>query len=508
MRVATRRSSTTDDALLAEPASPRALPDGASPPPPLCVDLDGTLLLTDTLHEQLLRLVRRDPLKLLALPLWLKPGKAAFKRRLAEAVPLDLATLPVNEPLLDYLAAEHAKGRELALLSAADDGLVQAFAARIGLFAWAKGSDGALNLAGANKLAAIRAHYRDKEFAYAGNASVDLPIWADSAAALVAGDTRRLLPQVARRVPVEASFPYGPRGLSGHLGAWLKALRPHQWAKNLLLFVPVLLAGPLAGWPDYLEAGLGFVIFGLLASAGYVVNDLLDLEADRRHRSKCLRPFAAGTLPLRDGVLGVGLLLLLAGILSALMPLAFVPAAFAYLVGTLAYSLALKREPMLDVLMLAGLFTVRVFAGAMILAVPISFWLLSFSMFLFLSLALVKRHAELAELARTPRAGEALLGRGYTVPELPLLLALGAATAVAANIIFLLYLIEEKFPSDVYRRPEWLWLIFPLLMLWLMRVWRLTVRGRMHEDPVFFALRDRASLLTGAAILGLVLLAR
>jgi 4-hydroxybenzoate polyprenyltransferase len=475
---------------------------------PLCVDLDGTLLLTDTLHEQLLRLVRRDPLKLLALPFWLGGGKAAFKRKLAQAVPLDLAALPVNEPLLDYLAAEHAKGRELALLSAADDGLVQAFAARIGLFAWAKGSDGALNLAGANKLVAIKEHYRDGHFAYAGNAPVDLPIWADSAAALVAGDTERLLPEVARRTRIEASFPYGPRGPFAHARSWLKALRLHQWAKNLLLFVPVLLAGPLAGWPDHLEAALGFVIFGLLASAGYVVNDLLDLEADRRHRSKRLRPFAAGELPIRRGVLGVGLLLLSAFGLSLLMPPAFPPAAAAYLAGTLGYSLALKREPMLDVVMLAGLFTVRVLAGAMVLANPVSFWLLSFSMFLFLSLALIKRYAELAELAKAPGGGGTLPGRGYTVPELPLLLALGASAAVAANVIFLIYLIDERFPSGLYHRPHWLWLVFPLLMLWLMRLWRLAVRGRMHEDPVFFALRDRVSLLIGGIVLGLVLLAR
>ena len=367
---------------------------GSSAQVPLCVDLDGTLLLTDTLHEQLLLLARQKPRELLAVPIWLCAGKATFKRRLAKAVQLDLRSLPVNRPLLDYLTAQHTMGRELALLSAADDRVVQAFAARFGLFTWAKGSDSGLNLAGARKLAAIREHYQDRPFAYAGNAPVDLPIWANSAAALVAGDTGRLLPRVARHAKVEASFPYGPGSLLEYARTWLKALRPHQWAKNLLLFTPALLAGPLAQRDDYLEAGLGFLIFSLLASAGYVTNDLLDLEADRSHRSKRFRPFAAGLLPIREGVRGVGLLLLLAMLLSLLMPLAFLPAALAYFVGTLAYSLVLKREPMVDVLVLAGLLTVRVFAGAMVLAAPISFWLLSFSMFLFLSLALVKRYTE------------------------------------------------------------------------------------------------------------------
>ena len=395
--------------------------------PPLCVDLDGTLLRTDLLHEQFLQLLRQRPQALLSLPRWLLGGKAVVKRRLADLVRLDLDTLPLNEPLVDYLAAERAKGRELALLSAADDSLVQAYAERLGLFAWAKGSDGELNLAGARKLVAIRAHY-DGPFAYAGNAPVDMPIWAESAAALVAGDACRRLPEVTRLAPVEATFPYGAATLAGRARAWAAALRPHQWAKNLLLFVPVLLAGPLAGWPDFLEAGLGFLIFGLLASAGYLVNDLLDLEADRRHRSKRSRPFAAGELPIRDGVLGTALLLMAASALLILMPLAFVPAAIAYFAGTLAYSLALKREPMLDVLMLAGLFTVRVFAGAMVLAGPVSFWLLTFSMFLFLSLALVKRYGELAELART-RSAETIPGRGYAPSELPLLLGLGGASA-------------------------------------------------------------------------------
>lgn len=487
-------------------AAPTPQPSPSSAP--LCVDLDGTLLRTDLLHEQAMRLVRQRPLAVLMLPVWLlRGGKAALKRRMGDLVRLDLDALPMNQPLLDHLAAERARGRELALLSAADDGLVQVFARRLGLFAWAKGSDGRLNLAGARKLVAIRERYGDGPFAYAGNAKVDLPIWGESAAAVVAGEACRRLPEVRRLAPIEASFPYGADGTAGRARAWLKALRPHQWAKNLLLLAPVLLAGPLASPADFAEAALGFVVFGLLASAGYVVNDLLDLEADRHHRTKRLRPFAAGDLPIREGVLGALLLLALAGALLCLMPLPFVLAAVAYFAGTLAYSLVLKREPMLDVLALAGLFTVRVAAGAAVLATPLSFWLLTFSMFLFLSLALVKRYAELHELVRTQTA-RAIPGRGYTLPELPLVLSLGVTTAVAANVIYLVYLIEEKFPSGLYTRPGWLWLVFPALTYWLMRVWRLAVLGRMHEDPVSFALRDRLSLGLGAAVLGLLLLAR
>ncbi len=469
---------------------------------PLCVDLDGTLLRTDTLYEAFLHLCRHRPLRALALLACIYQGKAIFKRRVTEAADLDAASLPVNEDLVRYLHEQKATGRELALYSAADATLVKAIAARHELFDYVEGCDGVANLAGAAKLAAIRTRY-GADFVYAGNAAVDLPIWRGARAAIVVSDNDRLAAKAAVAAPLEARFQQACRGVY----PWLQALRPHQWAKNLLLFVPILLAGSLASAADFAEVALGFVIFNLLASAGYVVNDLLDLEADRRHKSKRYRPFAAGLLPLRDGVLGAGLLLLFAAGLLALMPLPFLLAALGYFAGTLGYSLILKREPTLDVLMLAGLFTMRVLAGAMVLAVPLSFWLLSFSMFLFLGLAVIKRYAELDEAAKAGSNG-ALFGRGYTTVELPMLLTLGVSTAIAANIIFLIYLIDEKFPSGLYTRPHWLWLVFPLLMLWLIRMWRLTVLGRMHEDPVFFALKDRPSLLIGTGVLGLILLAR
>jgi 4-hydroxybenzoate polyprenyltransferase len=469
---------------------------------PLCVDLDGTLLQTDTLHEGLMQLLRRQPLRVVQLLLAVGRGKAIFKQAVTRATALDPATLPMNEDLLAYLHAQKAAGRPLALFSAADKSVVGAVADHLGLFEYAQGSDGTTNLSGADKLAAIRKRYGD-DFIYAGNARVDLPIWLAAKGAIAVTSDDNLASDAANLVPLEARIrPHG-----GGAAAWLKALRPHQWAKNLLLFVPILLAGPLATIPTLLQAALGLLIFNLLASAGYVVNDLLDLDSDRRHPTKRHRPFAAGRISIQAGVLSVGVLLALAMALLPLMPFSFVPVALGYFAGTLAYSLALKREPILDVLGLAGLFTVRVLAGAVLVPLPVSFWLLSFSMFMFLSLALVKRHAELAELAHTA-ATTVIPGRGYTGVEQTLLLVIGVSTAIAANIIFLIYLIDEKFPSNLYAQPECLWLIFPLLMFWLMRLWRLTVLERMHEDPVFFALRDRLSLVIGAVVFVIVLLAR
>jgi 4-hydroxybenzoate polyprenyltransferase len=255
----------------------------------------------------------------------------------------------------------------------------------------------------------------------------------------------------------------------------------------------------------YLEAAMAFVAFGCLASAGYVVNDLLDLSADRAHRGKRRRPFAAGDLPVAHGAVAVLLLVGAAIAVGQALPVVFALMCGLYFAGTLTYSFVLKRVPLLDVLALAGLFTLRVYAGSILLPVPASFWLLTFSMFLFLSLALVKRYTELAELAGQVEA--TIQGRGYTVQELPLLLAVGGASAVAAAVILVIYLIDEKFPSGLYSQPEWLWLIFPILLYWLLRVWHLAVRGRMHGDPVLFALKDRLSLALGVVVLLVLFLA-
>ena len=291
----------------------------------------------------------------------------------------------------------------------------------------------------------------------------------------------------------------------GRLRRWIAALRLHQWAKNLLLLVPLLLAGPSGNLASYLMVAVGFFVFCALASAGYVINDLVDLEADRQHRTKRHRPFAAGLLPVGHGVAAVLALLVVATGCGIMLPPGFQLTAAVYFGGTLAYSLGLKRVPMLDVLVLAGLFSVRILAGAVLLPLPVSLWLLTFSMFLFLSLALVKRYTELADAEGQGAA--TIASRGYRVEELLLLLVIGGSSAIASTVIFVVYLINEQFPSGVYRAPHWLWLIFPVLLFWLLRIWRLAVCGRMHDDPVMFALRDPSSLALGVVVLALLGLA-
>lgn len=289
------------------------------------------------------------------------------------------------------------------------------------------------------------------------------------------------------------------------LSAWWRALRPLHWAKNLLVFLAPALGMQLLAWPTARGALILFVAMGCMASAGYIVNDIIDIPVDREHSRKRLRPFAAGEIAVSHGVIAAGMLAA-AGIgLGLLLPHAAFLALVAYPVITLAYSLVFKRQPIIDVVILAGLYTLRVLAGGLVPAAPISPWLLTFAMFFFLGLAMVKRYAELERIARTGGAGVA--ARGYTEKDLPLLLATGVASSFGAIIIFMIYLITDQYPRQIYKHPSVLWAMLPLFLVWVLRVWHLAVHGRMNEDPVVFALKDAFSLVVGAILLGVLLAA-
>lgn len=491
--------SRTGAPMLAAAIAPTASGPSAHLPI-LCVDLDGTLLRTDSLHETVLGASRHRPLALLRALVRLSAGKAAFKRRVAELSRFDPATLPYDRDVLAFLREQRAQGRRIALVSAADQHLVAAIADHLGLFDHTVGSDGVTNLSGANKLAAIRSLFGE-DFSYIGNHRVDLPIWEQARTVLVAGDDAGLLRRAAPGGRLESDLRRRPPGLR----PWLRALRLHQWAKNGLVFAPLVLAAPYLTAGDVGRGIVGFFVFGLLASVGYIVNDLLDLPADRRHPTKRLRPFAAGVLTAKAGVAAAAAMLLLASGLAALLNGPFVSVAVAYFLGTLAYSLQLKRIPMLDVVVLAALFTLRVAGGAALISVPFSYWLITFSVFIFLSLALLKRYVELRDEAVD--AAVTRDSRGYSREDLSLLLPFGCGSAVAASIIVVIYVVEERFPDAAYSQPQMLWFVFPLVLLWLMHMWRTAVQGGMHEDPVFFAIKDRVSLLLGVAVVACLALA-
>lgn len=468
---------------------------------PLAVDLDGTLIHSDTLHEGVINLMRGR-----RLPAWqrlggsLGRGKAAFKREVSERVVFDASLLPYNEAVLDWLRAERAAGRRIGLFTAADQSIAEAVAAHLGLFDVARGSDGVTNLSGAAKAAAIRGCFGER-FAYAGDSGADMPVFAAAGSVVLVGPrSRRLEGRLPAGKLVETVFPSGAAGLS----VWARALRLQHWAKNSLVFVAPVLGSHLS--PAVLgQAGLLFVLLGLLASATYVVNDLLDLSADRQHPKKRFRPFASGAIPPRDGVFAaLGLIVAAFGIAALALAPAALLALAAYLGITLAYSLGLKRQPLVDVVVLAGLFTLRVLAGNLLVTTPVSPWLLTFSMLFFLGLAMIKRYAELGRVV--DEGGAVVAARGYTSRDLPLLLAAGLASGFAAVVIFTIYLINDQYPRDVYGTPTLLWAMVPVLLVWTLRMWHLTLYGCMDEDPVVFALRDRFSLGLGGAVV-LILMA-
>jgi 4-hydroxybenzoate polyprenyltransferase/phosphoserine phosphatase len=467
---------------------------------PLCVDLDGTLVKSDTLVDSLLVLLRTKPVSALQTFRWVLGGKAALKAKVSSIVSLDVAHLPYNRPLLAYLEQERAHGRRIYLATGADAKLAKKIAAHLGLFTGVLASDGNKNLTGDNKLAGLQSEFGEEGFDYIGNARPDLPLLQHAGEAMLANPHSSLQAQLkSRQINIGRQF----EDRSSRKKAFLRAIRLHQWAKNVLIFVPLLLAHALK-LPLILNAILAFFCFSLCASATYIVNDLLDIEADRGHPRKRLRPFAAGDLQVSTGVAIILSFLAVAFFGTLFLPREFLGWLLLYLVVTLSYSLVLKRVVLVDVIILSGLYTVRMLSGGAATNTGISAWLAGFSVFLFFSLAMVKRFSELQNLRE--RGNAPSNGRGYLVADIEQLRSFGTASAYAAVVVFSLY-ISGSNVTALYAHPIRMWLIVPLMLLWISRVWLLASRGEMNEDPVIFAVTDRMSLLIGLAVVAIALFA-
>ncbi|KPW63244.1 Uncharacterized protein ALO81_00745 [Pseudomonas cannabina] len=465
-------------------------------PPPLVVDLDGTLLRSDLLFETAVAFIRHHPLQVFRLVVWLFQGKAALKQHLALATPIDVAWLPYNAQVVDYIKAERQTGRLIILATAAHGSIAERIAQHLQLFDQVWASDGATNLSAHRKRDLLVSHYGEGGFDYMGNSRDDLCVWAVSRNAIVA----RPLAGVERQARAQGNVAQVINSTSHPWRDWRKALRLHQWLKNALLFVPLLAAHQVQQSQQLLDGLWAFLCFGLCASSVYVLNDLLDLADDRHHRSKRERPFASGQLSIKAGLIALPLLLIAAFAgAAALLPWPFSAVLAAYYLLTLVYSLYLKRHMAVDVIVLAMLYTTRILAGAAAFQLPLTFWILAFSMFLFLSLALVKRYAELRD-ARLREVDSKTRGRGYYPGDLNMIASLGASSGNLSVMVLALY-IHEGTTVALYEHPHVIWLACPLLLFWITRVWMLTHRGMMNEDPVVFALRDRVSQGVGALFL-------
>lgn len=496
--------SAAEAGVLAVGAANRPADTGAPPasamPAPLVVDLDGTLTPTDTLVEAVIRMVKHHPLRLLRLPWELSRGRASFKAWVCSQEDWPAEHLLLNEALVDYLRVEHRNGREILLATAADASIAHRVARRLGIFSRVICSDGTTNVKGMHKLEAIRKSLGGR-FVYAGDSAADIPIWRESEAAILVGVSRWVSRKVRRVVPVEKEW----AAPAASLKTWLRALRVHQWLKNLLLFVPFLTSFGEGGAGNLVTLVQSFFAFSLVASATYLGNDLWDLDADRQHPRKHTRPLASGTIkimtaiPVAMGLLAIGFLL------AGLVGTTFQWLLLLYLGTTTLYSLRLKRYVLADVLTLSTLYILRIIAGSAAIGVITSSWLLAFAGFMFLSLALIKRCSELMLLHDAGKL--ATRGRDYRVSDLTILWPLGTAAGLSAVIVFGLFINTPDVQAR-YASPEFLWLVALGLTYWITRLWIKTARGEMDDDPLVFTLKDFGSRATIAGMLAATLVAR
>ncbi|MFM8333617.1 MAG: UbiA family prenyltransferase, partial [Candidatus Methylumidiphilus sp.] len=469
-------------------------------PIPLAVDLDGTLIKTDILVESFILLVKRHFWKAFLIPLWLTRGKAYLKEQIALCVDIDAKHLPYHAEFLGFLVAEHEKGRKLVLATASHRRLAAPIATHLGIFDAVLATEYPDNLSGAKKRDRLIEQFGEKGFDYAGNGLPDLKIWPHSRKAILVSPNAGVEKKLRAMASPDRVFPK----TANKAAASIRALRPHQWVKNTLIFVPLLAAHLLSDQAAILHTLLAFMAFCCAASSAYILNDLLDLSADREHPRKRNRPFASGQIQATSGFLMALVLFASAFGIASALPGYFLAISGIYYIITLAYSFKLKTYAMLDVLSLAGLYTLRIIAGAAAIPSMPSFWLLAFSMFMFLSLALVKRYSELLTMRHEGK--EKTAGRGYQTGDLIVLMSAGLASGYLAVLVLAMY-INSPQVQILYKLPEAIWIICPIMLYWISRIWMITHRGDMPDDPIVFTFRDKVSLIIGVVCAGVMLVA-
>lgn len=453
---------------------------------PLVVDLDGTVIKSDLLYESALLFLKRNPLNIFLIIRWLLCGISVLKIKLAERVTIDVESLPYNVSFLEFLKSEFKKGRELILATASAQIYAQRVADHLRIFSMVLATDEKNNLRGSKKLEKLVSLYGEKGFDYAGDSSTDIVIFSHCRNAHLINASGNTIQKAGRTANLSTVVKKPVVGLFYSL----KAARIYQWTKNLLLFVPLITSHNILNLKLLVINILGFIAFGLCASATYIMNDLFDLESDRKHPRKKNRPFASGDLSISTGILMSGILGLSGLLLSFFLQFDFLFYIVVYILLTSLYSFFLKKLVLVDVLTLAGLYTIRIFAGAQLIGVKVSFWLFAFSIFLFFGLALVKRCTELQVVEKSGKMD--LSGRDYCSEDLQTLRVMGITGSFISVVVFALYINSTEVLS-LYSRPELLWIICPALLLWINRLWIKTSRGQMHDDPLIFTLKDNIS---------------
>lgn len=469
---------------------------------PLVVDLDGTLIKTDMLLESLMHAVGNRKISLLELVRSLINGKSAFKVRLSEEFDFDPTTLPYRSEVIGLIENSNRLGREVVLATAAAPKIANAIAGHLRLFTKVYSSESTLNLSGANKARVLVKEFGEMGFDYVGDSAKDFPVWQVARNRYLTGHDRRakkLFNRLYERVEIIESSEMKATS------SWARSLRIHQWVKNLLVFAPAIAAHEFFNLSLTVNLLLAFFSFSFLASAVYLINDVFDLQNDRAHPTKSLRPIPKGRISIISALLVATILLVIALGVGLALPSEFAVILFSYFILTSLYTVWIKKLLLLDVITLAGLYTLRVVAGGMAFGVPVSSWLLAFSFFIFLSLSFVKRSSELGIQVNSDSSRSN--GRAYLVRDLPIINGLGLVSGLVSVLVFSLYLDSDTVTS-LYATSGILWLAVPVLTFWVSYVWVRTGRGEVDEDPILFALKDRASLLSGFVFLGIFLVAQ
>lgn len=463
----------------------------------VCADVDGTVLATDLLYESLLHVIKRHPLTLCRVPFWLCRGRAFLKARLAErSSSLNIASMPLHEDVVSYLKDQSSQGKRIVLASASHTTLVAKVAQRLGCVSSIVASTDSFNCKGSQKANAIRSHVGDVQWEYIGDSAADLKVWSQASSVVCVARSESFSRLVSKRFPGARSIMV-PGVARGTL---LRALRVHQWMKNVLVFVPIVLAHQWWNRAGFLSATGAAIAFSLCASGVYVLNDLLDLESDRQHPRKRKRPCASGELPIITALLLVPVLFGSGFVVAGLVSGRFAIVLGLYLLLTTLYSFRLKALALVDIILLAILYTIRIVGGGVASNTECSQWLLGLSMFLFLSLACVKRFSELLVLQQ--RNENKTWGRGYSVGDIEQVASFGSSSGYISVLVLALYVSSQEV-ARLYKNPEVIWLACPLLLYWVSRIWLLARRGLVHDDPLVFAMRDSVTYVVG--FLGLLI---
>lgn len=465
---------------------------------PLIVDLDGTLVKTDVLFEQVIEILKRNILYVVLLPIWLSRGRAYLKCRLADLSNLDISLLPKNQQVLSYIEQEKSKGRKVFLATATHENNIKKNGYLAGMFDRVFASCSTLNLSGENKRKRLVEEFGERGFDYIGNSDDDVVVWSSAENAIVVSESASLIKRAKKVCNVVQEF----RSRGSFYSALGRQLRLHQWVKNSLIFIPLLAEHALSDLAVVSQGVIGFFCFSILASSVYILNDLVDLSSDRKHHKKHKRPIAAGDISIPKAIVLFPILLVLAFVLAFIfLPPAFLVVLGAYYLATLAYSFKLKKHAIADVITLAMLYTLRIFAGSAVLMILPSVWLIMFSIFIFLSLALLKRFSE---IHNTKEESSTISGRGYIGSDQHIISQLGVTSGLLSILVFGLYVNSDRVQA-IYSRPEMLWCVSIILIFWIARVWVLGHRGMMDEDPILFAVKDKISVLCGALVLGVMI---